>query len=72
MSGFSVPNDKPGRCAKCSGKGVVCWGAVVNGVPSRSGVCFACQGTGKQTGKDIMRNRTYNRHAIAAMVSSYR
>ena len=67
MYDLSVPNEKPGKCAKCKGTGVYCWGAVVNGKPTNSGRCHSCKGTGQQTRSDISRNRTYNRYKIATM-----
>ncbi len=70
MYDLSIPNDRPGACAKCRGTGVYRWGAVVNGQASKSGTCFSCQGTGKQSAKQIRRNRTYNRYKIAAICSS--
>lgn len=73
MYDLSVPNDKPGACAKCRGTGKYCWGAVVNGRPQHEGTCFSCRGTGKQRQKDIARNRAYNRHKISeiAAVNDY-
>lgn len=64
MYDMSVPNDKPGVCAKCSGSGVYRWGAVVNGKATHVGQCNACRGTGQQTQQDIYRNRAYNRHKL--------
>jgi hypothetical protein len=61
MYDFSQPNDAPGTCCKCHGTGTYQWGAVVNGVPSKSGACFSCRGTGRQSSRQIRRNRTYNR-----------
>lgn len=69
MYDLSQPNDKPGRCIKCSGTGVYKWGAVVNGKSAKEGPCHSCGGTGKQSVKDIRRNRTYNRHKIAWLCS---
>lgn len=34
------------NCWKCGGTGIYYWGNVVNGQPSYSGVCYACDGTG--------------------------
>lgn len=65
MYDLSVPNEKPGTCAKCSGSGLYSWGTVVNGKPSFTGKCKSCGGTGKQTWADIRRNETYNRHKIS-------
>jgi len=62
---WRCPNDRPGKCEKCSGSGRYAWGAVVNGVPSKSGPCHSCRGTGQQTARDIRRNATYNRHKTA-------
>jgi DnaJ-class molecular chaperone len=61
---FSMPNGKPGKCVKCNGSGVYGWGAFVNGRPTKSGTCWSCRGTGKQSQKQIMRNHTYNRHKV--------
>jgi DnaJ-class molecular chaperone len=69
MHDLSVPNDKPGICAKCQGSGQYQWGAVINGQVSKSGPCHACQGTGQQTWRDIHRNRAFNRHQIARLAS---
>lgn len=33
-------------CGRCGGSGIFYWGAVINGVPSHSGPCFACVGGG--------------------------
>ena len=57
---LSVPNDKPGTCAKCQGTGEYSWGPVVNGKPKNTGPCWSCKGTGKQTAGDIKRNHGYN------------
>jgi DnaJ-class molecular chaperone len=70
MYDLSVPNEKPGICAKCSGSGVYGWGASVNGKMTHSGPCFSCKGTGKQSDKQIKTNHAYNRFKIAALVSS--
>lgn len=61
---FSMPNGTPGKCVKCNGSGRYCWGAFVNGRPTKSGTCWSCRGTGKQSQKQIMRNHTYNRHKV--------
>ena len=68
MYDLSQPNDKPGRCAKCSGSGVYKWGVVANGHPTHQGPCFSCQGKGKQTGRQIRRNVAYNRYKIAVIM----
>jgi DnaJ-class molecular chaperone len=65
MYDLSQPNDKPGICCKCKGSGQYGWGASVNGKMSHSGTCFSCRGTGKQSKKQIGRNRTYNRYKVA-------
>jgi DnaJ-class molecular chaperone len=67
MYDLSQPNDKPGICRKCKGKGIYGWGASVNGKMTHSGPCFSCRGTGKQSVRQIMRNQTYNRHKIATI-----
>lgn len=64
MFDMSVPNNKPGVCAKCSGSGVYRWGAVINGRCAHVGRCHSCKGTGKQTVSDIHRNIAYNRHKV--------
>lgn len=69
MYDLSVPNDKPGVCAKCKGAGAYGWGACVNGVMQHSGPCFSCKGTGKQETRDIKRNHAYNRHKITRILS---
>jgi len=65
MYDLSVPNEKPGVCAKCRGTGIYAWGVITNGKPANSGPCYSCRGTGQQQGKDIRRNQTYNRYKIA-------
>jgi len=57
------PGDE--RCDDCSGTGTRIWGAIVNGVPTHSGVCFRCQGKGKQSLADRRRNFTYDCHRQA-------
>ena len=69
MSDFSVPNDKPGPCAKCGGSGAYRWGGTVNGAPRFTGQCHACQGTGRQTADDIKRNSAYNRFKLSHLAS---
>jgi DnaJ-class molecular chaperone len=69
MYDLSVPNDKPGTCAKCHGTGEYRWGTVVNGRVSNVGTCNACRGTGAQTWRDIYRNRAFNKHRIAQLAS---
>jgi DnaJ-class molecular chaperone len=67
MTDFAVPNAKPGTCEKCRGSGTYSWGTVVNGVPSHSGMCFSCRGTGRQDVRQIRRNETYNRFKIVEL-----
>lgn len=67
MYDLSVPNERPGVCAKCRGTGVYGWGAFVNGKPANSGTCFSCRGTGKQDTRQIKRNVSYNVHKIRNM-----
>jgi DnaJ-class molecular chaperone len=67
MYDFSVPNCAPGVCEKCRGSGRYSWGAVVNGRVSKSGPCYSCQGTGRQTVRDIHRNTAYNRHKLVRL-----
>ena len=68
MYDLSVPNARPGVCAKCKGAGLYRWGPVVNGQPSNVGTCFSCRGTGKQSRQQIARNRAYNAHKIAELL----
>jgi DnaJ-class molecular chaperone len=68
MYDLAQPNDAPGTCCKCEGRGIYCWGAVVNGVASKSGPCFSCRGSGRQSSRQIKTNRAYNRHKVAAIV----
>lgn len=70
MYDLAVPNDLPGKCAKCGGSGRYVWGGSVNGVPRFSGQCHSCRGTGQQSARDIRRNETYNRHKIALICAS--
>lgn len=67
MYDMSVPNAKPGVCAKCNGSGVYQWGASVNGKMTHGGTCFSCRGTGQQAKTDIKRNVAYNRFKVARM-----
>ena len=67
MYDFCVPNATPGTCEKCLGSGQYRWGAIINGVASKSGQCHSCLGTGQQTQKDIHRNTAYNRHKLASI-----
>jgi hypothetical protein len=68
MNGYdlSMPNVKPGTCCKCKGTGEYRWGVSENGKPPKhGGPCYSCQGTGKQSKRQIRRNETYNRYKIA-------
>jgi len=67
MYDLSVPNEKPGKCAKCKGSGVYRWGAIVNGRASHVGKCWSCKGTGKQSARQIKTNEAYNRHKLAML-----
>lgn len=67
MYDLSHPNDAPGPCGKCRGTGVYRWGATINGRSEKQGTCFSCRGTGKQSKRQIARNRTYNVHKIARL-----
>jgi DnaJ-class molecular chaperone len=69
MYDFSVPNDKPGVCAKCNGAGEYRWGTFTNGKPQHVGPCWSCKGTGKQTKSDIKRNHGYNWHKMRRLAS---
>jgi DnaJ-class molecular chaperone len=70
MYDLAVVNEAPGQCGKCRGTGVYSWGATINGKSAHSGTCFSCRGTGKQSSRQISRNRTYNRHKVASIVRS--
>jgi hypothetical protein len=65
MTGYAAPNAKPGRCRKCGGTGTYSWGGERYGAPLRVGKCFSCNGTGKQTRRQMRRNQTYNQHKDA-------
>jgi DnaJ-class molecular chaperone len=67
MYDLSIPNEKPGVCAKCRGSGLYSWGGTINGKPRFSGECHSCHGTGKQSRSDIARNHAYNRHKISRL-----
>lgn len=69
MYDLSLPNDRPGECSKCHGTGLYRWGPVVNGAPKHIGDCHSCRGSGKQDLDDIRRNRAYNRHKVALILS---
>lgn len=62
------PGDEPvnprriNGCTKCLGTGEYKWGAMINGVPSKHGVCYACKGKGFQTDADERRNNYYWDH----------
>lgn len=50
-------------CPKCHGTGQYRWGVCENGNPPKhSGVCFGCEGKGRQDKDDFFRNQTYWRH----------
>lgn len=70
MYDLSQPNTTPGQCNKCRGTGIYSWGAVVNGVPSKSGPCHSCRGKGHQTASDIAKNTVYNVHKVNAIMSA--
>lgn len=72
MYDLSQPNDKPGQCIKCRGTGIYRWGASVNGKSAHEGPCYSCRGTGKQSAKQIRRNRTYNKYKVAQIVHADR
>lgn len=50
------------ECDRCRGTGEYVWGAIVNGRATKKGVCFACEGKGRQNQGDFIRNRTYWNH----------
>jgi hypothetical protein len=70
MYDLAHENARPGVCGKCRGTGQYGWGPCVNGKMKHTGTCFSCRGTGKQNRNQIMRNRTYNRYKVAAIVRS--
>ena len=51
-------------CDGCNGSGIYYGrGAVVNGVfKGFTGTCYRCGGKGRQTAKDVKRNRYYDNH----------
>ena len=51
------------ECDQCRGSGVYAWGAVINGVPTNTGMCFRCRGKGTQHLGDMRRNKYYDNHA---------
>jgi DnaJ-class molecular chaperone len=68
MSDFAMPNEKPGKCCKCSGTGEYRWQVTVQGKPAvKAATCYSCGGTGEQTRSDIARNNAYNRHKLASI-----
>lgn len=69
MYDLAVVNEKPGQCEKCRGTGFYRWGAIVNGKASHEGPCYSCQGTGKQTKRQIKRNWGYNKYKIARIAA---
>lgn len=69
MYDLAVENAKPGTCEKCKGSGIYRWGASINGRMQFSGSCHSCRGTGQQDKKQIICNRVYNKHKIAALCS---
>lgn len=46
-------------CDRCGGDGMYKWGAIINGRPQYSGVCFKCYGAGKVHGTWIERTPEY-------------
>ncbi len=69
MYDLSQPNSVPGKCVKCRGTGVYCWGGTVNGVPRKSGPCHSCGGKGHQTARDIQRDHAYNKHKLRTILA---
>ncbi len=69
MTDFSVPNTKPGKCAKCNGSGKYRWaGHTENGVwKGKEGPCHSCRGTGQQDWTQIKRNECWNRHKVVTL-----
>jgi DnaJ-class molecular chaperone len=65
MYDLAYENEAPGTCGKCNGTGQYSWGASINGKMQHGGTCYSCKGTGKQTSKQIVCNRVYNKHKIA-------
>jgi len=58
---FEVVTSDLDTCYKCLGTGLYYYGgAVVNGVyTGQTGICFACEGKGKQTNEDRVRCHHY-------------
>ena len=71
MYDLSIPNAKPGICAKCHGTGIYSWGVCLNGKMTKSGPCHSCRGTGKQSYRQIKINEVYNEHKIAMICSGW-
>lgn len=57
------------KCSNCGGSGIYRWGACVNGVMSKSGPCFRCEGKGYQDEADRRRNYGYDNHRPIGGVS---
>lgn len=71
LNGSATPNEKPGQCAKCEGRGYVHLSRVVHYeltpdgrqvCRSKTGKCFGCLGSGVQNSRDIKRNNNYNKY----------
>ena len=52
------------ECDKCHGSGTYGWGAFINGKPTFSGPCYACEGKGVQRHDDWVRNANYWRFFV--------
>lgn len=59
---YEVLDKSADRCERCSGTGRFVRGTL-NGKPAGpGGVCFRCNGKGKQDKSDAVRNAAYDRH----------
>lgn len=56
------------NCARCSGRGIYYWGAIINGRPTNSAPCARCGGKGWMHFDDQRRGRAYDNYAIARAV----
>ena len=61
------------KCDKCGGRGEYYWGGSTNGKPKHTGVCFRCEGKGRQNQDDFKRNYGHDLYSISnayrAMIS---
>jgi len=59
------------KCDRCSGRGQYWWGAIINGSPQFSGVCYKCGGTGQMYTKWIERTPEYQAKLDAKRAEKY-